>query len=130
MPDPEPTFDPAREEGARAAREDVGAEDEDVVAQEAGRAAGEAGAIGGSPTSEPPPAEDVDESQRPLAEAGQGEAEGFEQSERALIEHASHGDQHAARKAIEDAPDETDDARAAEGGEGDFERSSEHENEL
>jgi hypothetical protein len=65
-----------------------------------------------------------------LAEAGQGEAEGFEQSEHELIEHASHGDQHAARQAIEDAPGESDDARAAEGGEADFERSSEHEDEL
>ena len=36
----------------------------------------------------------------------------------------------AARRAIEDAPGESDDLRAAEGGEADFERSSEHEDEL
>jgi hypothetical protein len=126
MPDPEPTFDPVREEGARAAREQVGAEDEDFVAQESDRAAAEAGAIGGSTTSEPP-LEEVDEAERPLAEAGQGEAEGFELSEQELVEHASHGDQHAARRALEDAPREADDARAAEGGEADFERSSEQE---
>ena len=30
------------------------------------------------------------ESQRPLIEAGEGEAEGFEEAERELIEHASH----------------------------------------
>jgi hypothetical protein len=36
------------------------------------------------------------EEQRPLREAGQGEAEGFEEAEAQLIEHASHGD---------DAPD-------------------------
>jgi hypothetical protein len=130
MPDPEPTFDPAREEGARAAAENVASEDEDLVAQESDRAAGEAAAIGGRPSSDPPPLGDVDDAQRPLAEAGQGEAEGFEQSEQELIEHASHGDQHAARRAIEDAPAETGDGRAAEGGEADFERSSEHEDDL
>jgi hypothetical protein len=32
------------------------------------------------------------EARRPLDEAGQGEAEGFEQAEADLIEHASHGD--------------------------------------
>ena len=32
------------------------------------------------------------EERRPLEEAGQGEAEGFEQAEKDLIEHASHGD--------------------------------------
>ena len=133
MPDPEPTRDPAREEGARAAQEDVGAQefDDDVVAQETARAAAEAAQIGGRTSSEPPPVEDVDEAQRPLAEAGEGEAEGFEQAEQELIEHASHGDQHASRRAIEDAPlDESDDARAAESGEADFERSSEQEDEF
>ena len=65
-----------------------------------------------------------------MAEAGQGEAEGFEQAEQELIEHASHGDQHAARQAIEDAPDTSDDARAAAGGEGDKERSSQRNEDL
>jgi hypothetical protein len=133
MPDPEPTRDPAREEGARAAQEDVGAQDfdDDVVARETASAAAEAGQIGGRTSSEPPPVEDVDEAQRPLAEAGEGEAEGFEQAEQELIEHASHGDQHASRRAIEDAPlGESDDARAAESGEADFERSSEQEDEF
>ena len=130
MPDPEPTRDPAREEAARAAEDDVGAQafDDDVVAQETASAAAEAAQIGGRTSSEPPPVEDVDEARRPLAEAGEGEAEGFEQAEQALIEHASHGDQHASRRAIEDAPlEESDDARASESGEADFERSSEQE---
>ena|SRR5437763_4954959 len=126
MPDPEPTFDPAREEGERAAHEDIS--DEDYVAQETDRAATQAGAIGGRPSTEP--MEGLDEAQRPLVEAGEGESEGFEQSEQELIEHASHGDQHAARRAIEDEPDEPDDIRSADGGEADFERSSEHEDEL
>jgi hypothetical protein len=32
------------------------------------------------------------EERRPVEEAGGGEAEGFEQAEEALIEHAEHGD--------------------------------------
>ena len=86
-------------------------------------AAAEAARIGGVPTSEH--ADSVDEAQRPLEEAGQGESEGFEQAERELIEHASHGDQHAARRAAEDAPSTSDDGRAAQGGEADTEFSSE-----
>jgi hypothetical protein len=85
-------------------------------------AAAEAGRIGGSPSED---AESVDEAQRPLEEAGQGESEGFELAERELIEHASHGDQHAARRAAEDAPSTNDDDRAAQGGEADSEYSSE-----
>jgi hypothetical protein len=102
--------------------------DDQLAAQEAERAAAEAGAIGGHVSSEPPPTDGApDEAQRPLAEAGQGEAEGFEQAEAELVEHASHGDQHAARRAIEDAPQDTDDELAAEGGEADREYSSQHE---
>ncbi|HEY2772145.1 MAG TPA: hypothetical protein VGI87_16335 [Solirubrobacteraceae bacterium] len=66
-------------------------------------AAEEAGQIGGETSAEPPPVEDVDEAARPLAESGQGESEGGEQAEQELIEHASHGDQHAARRVIQDA---------------------------
>ena len=80
-------------------------------------AAAEAGAIGGSVSSEPPPTDGgPSEAEQPLAEAGQGEAEGFELAEQELVEHAGHGDQHAARRVIEDAPSERDDARAAEDG--------------
>src|ERR1700712_5033355 len=88
-------------------------------------AAAEAAAIGGHVSSDPDPIERVDEAHRPLEEAGEGEAEGFELAEQELIEHASHGDMHAARRAIEDAPNEVDDPRAAEGGEADAEYSSE-----
>jgi hypothetical protein len=58
-----------------------------TVDEEADAAAAEAGAIGG-----PGGNEELDPAERPLAEAGEGEAEGFEQAERDLIEHASHGD--------------------------------------
>jgi hypothetical protein len=91
-------------------------------------AAAQAAGIGGRVSSEPEPVEGrPDEASRPLVEAGQGEAEGFEQAEQELIEHASHGDQHSARRAIEDAPasDEPDDLRAARGGEADAEHSTE-----
>lgn len=101
--------------------------DPDPARQEADRAAAEAARIGGNASSEPA-SNEVDEAERPLAEAGQGEAEGFEEAERELVEHATHADQHAARRAIEDAPlGESDDTRAAEGGEADEERSSERE---
>lgn len=102
--------------------------EDELESREADRAAAEAGAIGGSVSSDPAPAGGtMDEAERPLAEAGQGESEGFEQAEQELIEHASHGDQHAARQALEDAPDEPDDARGAAGGEADREFSTERE---
>jgi hypothetical protein len=58
-----------------------------VLAREA--AGAEAARIGGevSPLSDDPARE-------PLEEAGEGEAEGFEQAERRLMEIAEHGDQH------------------------------------
>jgi hypothetical protein len=55
--------------------------------REAAAAAAEAAAIGG-----PNPNEDLDPAERPLAEAGEGEAEGFELAERDLIGQASHED--------------------------------------
>src|SRR5207248_41264 len=94
----------------------------DSAREQADLAAAEAAAIGGRVSAEESPLNDAE---RPLAEAGEGEAEGFEQAERELVEHASHGDQHAARRAIGDAPDRDEDPRAGAGGEADFERSSE-----
>jgi hypothetical protein len=99
----------------------------DPAREEADRAAAEAANIGGSPSSEPD-SERPDEAGRPLAEAGEGESEGFEQAEQELVEHASHGDEHAARRVIQDAPlDAWDDARAAQQGDPDYERSSERD---
>src|SRR5947209_12793865 len=101
----------------------------DRAQEEADKAAAEAGAIGGPATSESPPVGDgpLSEAERPLVEAGQGEAEGFEQAEAELVEHASHGDQHAARRVAEDASDQSEDSLAAEAGEADREFSSEGE---
>ena len=85
-------------------------------------AAAEAARIGGQPSELP---ENPDEAQRPLEEAGQGESEGFELAEQELIDHASHGDQHAARAAARTWSRESEDPRAAEAGEADAEMSSE-----
>ena len=60
---------------------------EDEVDEEAAAAAAEAAEIGGHTNTEGLP-----EAERPLAEAGEGEAEGFELAEKQLIESASHGD--------------------------------------
>jgi hypothetical protein len=67
-------------------REGEGPEDPEVLREE--RAAGaEAARIGGAR-----PNYETDEAHRPLAEAGEGEAEGFEESEAALREAAEHGE--------------------------------------
>jgi hypothetical protein len=49
----------------------------------------------------------------PLIEAGEGESEGFEGSEEALIEHSRHDDQHGTSRITQDAagfddPEESD----------------------
>jgi hypothetical protein len=99
----------------------------DSASEQADLAAAEAARIGGQPSTDESPEDQPDEAQRPLVEAGQGEAEGFEQAEQELIDHASHGDQHAGRRVIEDATTERDDARTAQQGDPDYERSSERE---
>jgi hypothetical protein len=106
--------------------------DHDPAREQAEAAAAEAAAIGGRPSAEPPSQDEPDEAARPVSEGGGGEAEGFEEAERELIEHATHGDQHAARRAIEDAPSlgESDDERAAQSGEADQVRSSERDEDL
>lgn len=63
--------------------------DEGIVDEEVEAAAAEAGEIGGAP-----PEYDGDPAKRPLAEGGEGEAEGFELAEERLEEVASHGDEH------------------------------------
>jgi hypothetical protein len=86
---------------------------------EAAREAAEIGGVAGD--------EELDPAERPVREAGGGEAEGFEESEQALIEHASHGDQQPAHAILHDqGPDEERNA-AREDGEADYERSSELE---
>jgi hypothetical protein len=69
------------------------------------------------------------EAMEPVEEAGGGEAEGFEQAEEALIEHASHGDQQSAHAVIHDAGRPEDAGANVEDGEADHERSSERPDE-
>jgi hypothetical protein len=59
------------------------------------------------------------EEQRPLEEAGQGEAEGFEQSEQELIEAAEHGDNRVDPEVDAFTPEEESDRSTAEYGEAD-----------
>jgi hypothetical protein len=63
------------------------APDDDLLREEEQLAAAEASQIGG-----PAPEYECDEEERPVAEGGEGEAEGFEQAEQELEEQASHGD--------------------------------------
>jgi hypothetical protein len=87
--------------------------------RETERAASEAARIGGG-SGRPP----RDPAEAPVDEAGGGEAEGFEQAEKLLIEHASHGDSQSAHAILHDrGPSEEDDERTD--GDADHERSSE-----
>ncbi|HLI59186.1 MAG TPA: hypothetical protein VKV21_05930 [Solirubrobacteraceae bacterium] len=100
--------------------------DSEFEAEQEKEAAAEAARIGGRPSNEPPTEyeRELTEADRPVIEAGEGEWEGFELSEYELEEHASHGDEHAARRIIEDASlyDEGETSERGAYGEGDAER--------
>jgi hypothetical protein len=68
------------------------------VEREEAEAAREAGHIGGRSGME-----DLPEEERPLAEAGEGESEGFEQAEELLEERATHQDDRG--NPLSDRPD-------------------------
>ncbi len=69
-------------------------DDDPLVSEEELAAAAEAARIGGRrPDYDIDDDHRGDESWRPLEEAGQGEAEGFELAEHDLIEEASHGEE-------------------------------------
>lgn len=88
--------------------------------EQADAAAAEAAGIGGVSGEE-----DLDPAQRAVIEAGGGVAEGFEQTERALIEHASHGDQQAAHAILHDQGLPEEESLTREDSESDHEHSSE-----
>ncbi len=89
--------------------EDLPAANDPTVNYQERAAAADAGRIGG-----PAPDVDGDEASRPLEEAGQGVAEGFEQSERELVEQASHGEDRWDPESVEFPPEaETDSSTAA-----------------
>lgn len=94
--------------------------DPDYEQDETDAAASEAAAIGGD-TGE----QDIDPARRAVIEAGGGEAEGFEQAERMLIEHASHSDQQSAHAILHDQGRPEEPTVEREDAEADAERSSE-----
>jgi hypothetical protein len=94
--------------------------DQPYEQQETAEAAREAAEIGGSGGTD-----ERDPAMRPVEEAGGGEAEGFEESERALIEHASHGDDQAAHAILHDQGKAEEPDTERQDGEADHERSSE-----
>jgi hypothetical protein len=95
-------------------------EEPEYEQKEVDAAAAEAAGIGGVAGDE-----DLDPAQRPVLEGGGGYAEGFEQAEEALIEHASHGDQQSAHAILHDAYLPEEGGASAEGAEADRELSSE-----
>jgi hypothetical protein len=88
--------------------------------EEIDAAAAEASQIGGVAGDE-----DRDPALRPVVEGGGGEAEGFEEAEEALIEHATHGDQQSAHAILHDSGRAEQEGATADDGEADHERSSE-----
>jgi hypothetical protein len=81
--------------------------DDPYIEDEEEAAAAEAGRIGGA---RPDYYDENDESHRPLEEAGEGEAEGFELAEEDLIEEASHGEERRSPEAdgFDEEEDEVD----------------------
>jgi hypothetical protein len=66
------------------------------------------------------------EERRAVDEGGGGESEGFELAEQDLVEHASHGDQHAPVRIMRDAAGSDEDEESADSvyGEADSEQLS------
>jgi len=96
--------------------------DKDFEEQEIEAAEREASAVGGSVArSYGSPAE------RAVREAGGGEAEGFEDARRELIEHASHSDQEPAHTVLHDQGQPEELQRERIDGDADHEPSSESE---
>jgi hypothetical protein len=98
--------------------------DERFEQQEIDAAASEAAHIGGISGEE-----ELDPAELAPREGGGGEAEGFEDAERALIEHASHADQQSAHAILHDQGDEEEYDQTYTAVEGDVEYSSELEDE-
>lgn len=82
------------------------------IEREEAEAAREAGNIGGRSGME-----EVPEAERPLAESGEGESEGFEQSEELLKERVTHEDDRG--KPFRDRPDPEPERKRASYGEPD-----------
>jgi len=83
--------------------------DEERLAEEEAEAASEAAGIGGQV-----PIDTEDPAERPLVEAGQGEAEGFELAERDLEDIASHGDERRFPDSVPPPPEERENVERGE----------------
>jgi hypothetical protein len=96
----------------------------DFATRQEWEAAAEARAIGGSgpDVGGADPEEHVDESMRPVYEAGGGEAEGFELAERDLVRNASHDDGAAFPERDGFTPETESDLSGADYGEADEEQ--------
>jgi hypothetical protein len=84
-------------------------DDEELVEEQAEAAAAEAAAIGGRV-----PADSDNPATQPLAEAGEGQSEGFELAEKDLEEIAGHGDQHRFPDQVPPPPEEAENAEHGE----------------
>ena len=73
-----------------------------------------------------------DPAMAPVLEAGGGESEGFEMAEQALIEHASHGDEHGTTRILHDAAELGDEAERLPSEDADLygEADTEHDRDL
>jgi hypothetical protein len=80
-----------------------------IAEEEAEAAASEAARIGGTV-----PDDGIDPADRPLAESGEGQAEGFELAEEELIDNAEHGDQKRFPNRDAGAPEEPTDTAFGE----------------
>jgi hypothetical protein len=85
-------------------------EPDPIAEEEADAAAAEAAEIGGPAPDDP----GVDPAQRPLSEAGEGEAEGFELAEAELVDNAEHGDEKRFPDGDAGQPEEPTDATYGE----------------
>lgn len=82
--------------------------EDEVVAREEAAAASDAARVGGE---DPEP--DADPASRPVEEAGGGVAEGFEQAEEDLVEHAAHGEERYEPTSDAFTPEEESDRASA-----------------
>jgi nucleotide-binding universal stress UspA family protein len=95
----------------------MGIEDDRLVEEQEAEAAREAAEVGGGHVAD----DGIDDSQRPVLEAGGGESEGFEQAEAELIRHASHADDRSDTVTFTEAgrPEAESDRQTGEFGEAD-----------
>ena len=112
-PDPNELPEGTAQENPRRERAsmdyDLEPAEDPLLRREESAAAAEAGAIGG-----PAPDYEGDEEARPLEEGGGGVAEGFEESERELVESAQHGDPRFSPEANTPEPEIESDRASAE----------------